>query len=217
MRAFKIILAVTLISLWGVLAKADKPAVMDDNNNQTLESVLKDIRQSQNVKSNDQIDCEKVTDKQFEGLGEAYMDVMHPDPKEHAILDRMMGGGNSESLATMHRMMGARYLGCYKGGVMGDYGMGMMGGNIMAGQQYGPWTVLHNHHGWNMMNQWLGGWPMWLFLIILIAVIIYAFAQNKKSVGGAGSESALDILRKRFARGEISKDEFERMKKDLQS
>jgi len=37
-----------------------------------------------------------------------------------------------------------------------------------------------------------------------------------KSVGQERPESALDIVKKRYARGEINRQEFEAMKKDLQ-
>ena len=57
---------------------------------------------------------------------------------------------------------------------------------------------------------------MWLFLIVLVAILIYVVAQNRRVRGAVSSESPLDILRQRYARGEISKDEFERIKKDLQ-
>ena len=216
MKTFMIISAMVLSLLWSWPGRADAPAVQNDNNQQTLDQVLQDIRQSQGIGSNDKIDCDKVTNKQYEQLGEAVMDVMHPDPREHAFMDRMMGGENSESLAAMHRVMGARYLGCYSGSILGDYGLGMMGGATVAGERVGPWKVVHNHVGWSMMNPWLGGWPMWLFLIVLVAILIYVVAQNRRVRGAVSSESPLDILRKRYARGEISKDEFERIKKDLQ-
>ena len=215
MRTFRMKLSIFMI-LASVMVAAG-PVLSDDENgeHQSIESVMQDIRQSQGVDSNDQIDCEKVSNEQFERLGEAYMDIMHPNPKEHAIMDRMMGGDNSESLATMHRIMGARYLGCYKGGVMGNYGPGMMDGDIMAGQRYGPWEVVHNHPGWNTRNPWIAGWPVWIILLVSIIIIIYALLKNKKTADVQSYESPLDVLRKRYAAGEISKEEYERMKKDL--
>lgn len=55
---------------------------------------------------------------------------------------------------------------------------------------------------------------MWIIMIVLIGVLIYLFIQLQK--GKAGSpETPLEILKKRYARGEITKEDFDRMKKDL--
>ncbi len=70
-------------------------------------------------------------------------------------------------------------------------------------------------------NMGFGGmmWYGWLFWIIIIGVIVYLIVrltgQAGKSPGDQRGETPLEILKKRYARGEISKEEFERMKNDL--
>jgi len=58
------------------------------------------------------------------------------------------------------------------------------------------------------------GWLFWIALIIagffLIRGNLSGNSSNQKT-----DQSALEILKQRYARGEISKDEFDRMKKDL--
>jgi putative membrane protein len=59
---------------------------------------------------------------------------------------------------------------------------------------------------------------MWIILIaIIVAVILLAkgyFSPGKEESEAIG-ESALDVLNKRYARGEINKEEFEEKKRGL--
>ncbi|HMB19899.1 MAG TPA: SHOCT domain-containing protein [Spirochaetota bacterium] len=84
----------------------------------------------------------------------------------------------------------------------------------------------HNHHHgdwwnrgmWPFHNYGYGGFIMWIVLIIIVAIGIYMFWQYSKGKGLAGqqpAESALDILKKRYASGEIDKEQYDRMKREL--
>jgi putative membrane protein len=60
-----------------------------------------------------------------------------------------------------------------------------------------------------------------IFWLVIIALCLYFIFGCSKAKGtwmpgpGPESETALDILKKRYAKGEISKDEFEQMKRDI--
>lgn len=74
--------------------------------------------------------------------------------------------------------------------------------------------------GWNqMMNFGIGGIFMMFMFVIVIGLIIYFIIGNTKSnrYTGGFSETSLDIIKKRFAKGEITEEEFEKMKKALKS
>jgi putative membrane protein len=83
----------------------------------------------------------------------------------------------------------------------------------------GPW----------MNDAWMhGGFGMWLWpvLVIVLIIVLILFFGKGYSAGNFRSsdlgnhqspETALDVLKKRYAKGEITKDEFDRMKKDLLS
>ena len=67
---------------------------------------------------------------------------------------------------------------------------------------------------------WFGGIFMivfWILVLVGLAFFIKWLIQSTNSgrAGGAGGNRALEILKKRYARGEIDQVEFERMKMDL--
>ncbi|MDZ7711364.1 MAG: SHOCT domain-containing protein [Roseovarius sp.] len=81
----------------------------------------------------------------------------------------------------------------------GDHGDGNFG-HMMWGGGYG----------------WWGGIGMILFWGLIIAVAVFAFRALTDSRSGQ-TRDAMDILKERYARGEIDEDEFKRRKQELQS
>lgn len=75
--------------------------------------------------------------------------------------------------------------------------------------------------GNGMMADGMGGWMLFnmvvSFLLILGLVLFVAWAVQWAWKNGFGrtEETALEILKKRYARGEISKAEFEEKKRDM--
>ncbi|NGP75514.1 SHOCT domain-containing protein [Balneolaceae bacterium YR4-1] len=67
------------------------------------------------------------------------------------------------------------------------------------------------------MDGFGGGWMMILWWGIIIAAIIVIIKFFVSSGRPQNQKSAMDILKERYARGEISKEEFEEKKKDLLS
>lgn len=61
---------------------------------------------------------------------------------------------------------------------------------------------------------------MWLILIVVLAVVIYFVINRGKTTGNSinsTGESPTEILKKRYAKGEISKEEFDKLKKEIES
>lgn len=83
------------------------------------------------------------------------------------------------------------------------------------------------YDGWGMMGpSMMGGIGFWWFMPVLIIVfwglviwglvtLVRFLVSPTGHTGAIRSSSAIEILRDRYARGEISKEEFEDKKKDL--
>jgi putative membrane protein len=84
--------------------------------------------------------------------------------------------------------------------------------------------------GWGMGPGIMGGWgmglggivPMVLFWGIIIVAVVYfvrwlAHGSGKNISRSSSDSHSLEILKERFAREEITKEEFEHMKKVIQS
>lgn len=59
-------------------------------------------------------------------------------------------------------------------------------------------------------------WIFWIILIILLVFLIKWLVSGDASTPAHRDDSALDILKKRYARGEIDEEEFERRRRELE-
>ncbi len=109
--------------------------------------------------------------------------------------------------------------GGYGYGPGSGYGMGpgMMG----PGYGYGPGEgQSYPYQHYNMMR---GGWGifmlvfMLIFLVLVIAGIVLLVRYLSPHARVKPSDDALEVLKRRYARGEIQKAEFEEKRKDLES
>lgn len=84
---------------------------------------------------------------------------------------------------------------------------------LIAIQMYGGRGGTGYMHGW--------GWGFgilaalfWLAVLVLVCVLIWRLLADRRR-DGTGRESPMEILERRYARGEIDRQEFEEKKRDL--
>ena len=83
----------------------------------------------------------------------------------------------------------------------------MPGGGMMGwgGYGYGMGVV-----GWLFMLVFWG-----LIIVGLVLLVRWLWDQGRQAGGGGEGDAPLDILKRRYARGEITKDEYDRIRQDL--
>ncbi len=88
---------------------------------------------------------------------------------------------------------------------------------LIWGGQYGGWGMM----GPGMMGGFGWGWFMPIFMILFWGLVIWGIVALVRGLSGSrGSDSstadsALEVLKRRYARGDISKEEYEEKKRDL--
>ena len=97
-----------------------------------------------------------------------------------------------------------------------------LGSSNQNGRLAAPWIQGPPYDwGWGGHPMMWGAWGfgMMIMMILFWGLIIVAVVVGIRWLLGQGketrSDSALEILRQRYARGEINKEEFEAKKKDL--
>ncbi len=93
------------------------------------DQMIQGIMEKQEISSINQIDCNAVTENDYEMLGDSVMEKMIGNSELHEQIDYAMGGGGSRSLHELHATMGANWLSCDRqsAGMMGPMMMRMMG------------------------------------------------------------------------------------------
>lgn len=149
---------------------------------QELDNDLQEIYKNQNIANQGQIDCSKITDEQFEKIGDDYMGAMFTNSVQHEAMDNMMGGEGSESLRQSHINMGRAYLGCWGNYSSGPLHMSMMGGRYGVG--YGMMEQgCDGRYLGSMMGGYFGGaysWFVWATMALLWSFLVLGIAMSIK-------------------------------------
>jgi len=192
-----------------------------ETHSRSIDQIITEIEQKQNVDAISKINPDLVSKNLLEELGDSVMSTMLKDPQQHEWMERMMGGEGSDQLSSMHSYMGYRYLkndGDLTAGILpqGMPGYGMMGYGMMgSGQWNNGWSRQRRIAG---IGRWLIPCMLIIFLILLASVIILIIllARSTKTRTFSGTVRKSDeIIRSRYAAGEITREEYLQKLKDL--
>jgi len=183
--------------------------------------------------------CRDLSDDNFGTLGEYFMGQMMDDSHE-AMNNMMIQVHGEDGEEQIHIVMGKRFSGCDTSAAFPSISGGWM---PMMNMMWGGWSSPFGSNSTNnMMNPVRNGasngvnfgfTPFsgfgWIFMFVFWGLIIWAiialirggFGRGRMCGHNSGDDahrkdkSPLEILKERYAKGEIDKKEFEDKKKDL--
>ncbi|HEY7743486.1 MAG TPA: SHOCT domain-containing protein [Burkholderiales bacterium] len=71
--------------------------------------------------------------------------------------------------------------------------------------------------GWGMGFGMISMVLFWVLVVLGIVILVRWIAAGTPGGGQVPGKTALDILKERYARGEIGREEFEQKKRDLET
>jgi putative membrane protein len=173
--------------------------------------------------NNKTITCLQLKDADFEKIGEYFMGQSIGDTSRHIAMNEMMKSMmGKQREEQMHIVWGKRSSGCDTSAAFPSQGIGFM---PMMQMMMGGWSSPFgsNQSNNSIMNFGLTpfggfGWIfmiLWWVLIIAGIVALIKWLTNQSRSIRDHEKSPLEILKERYAKGEIDKKEFEDKKKDL--
>lgn len=78
-------------------------------------------------------------------------------------------------------------------------------------------NTMDNFSGWGPGFGWLFMILVWLLIIVGLMAIVKWIVSASGGTQAPQKKTALDMLKERYARGEIDQAEFEQKKRDLES
>lgn len=94
-------------------------------------------------------------------------------------------------------------------------GLFTLGGGMMGGRMVAPEGI--GDRGWMWgLGMGLGGLMMLLFWGVVIVGIVLLVRQVGRADSESPREKPVDVLKHRYASGEITREQFEQMKQDLE-
>ena len=232
----KIIFTILFASAIGFFAPAANAQMMGGFSNsgadweKVVEHTLREEKEGKelwNKLEAKEIACADLNNEQYGVLGEYFMGQMSGD--SHAAMNAMMIQAHGEDgEEQIHIVMGKRLSGCE---TSASFPAGSGGWMPMMQMMWGGWSspLGSNQSNNSMMN--FGFTPFggfgWIFMLVFWGLIIWVIVSLVRGGFGKGhmcghdhgdnahEKSPLEILKERYAKGEIDKREFEERKKDL--
>ncbi len=184
-----------------------------ENHGRDIEIIMEEILIGTQSETISEISPEEVSPSLLEELGDAVMGLLLDDDWRHERMDAMLGGEGSYQLAAYHRDLGEQYL--LSGGELYDVsysGGWMMPGGMMGFSRYRPYRSGWNSAPFYSRSNWYWGLPILIGIVVLGILAVVIPLRRRR---GQTESEALTILKNRFVRGEISQQEYARMKKIL--